>query len=199
VSNGYEISREQAISLIVENLDERDALVATTGKISRELYECRRLRNGAGSEQDFLAVGSMGHASQIALGVALAQPERRVYCLDGDGALIMHLGSLAIIGSRAPRNFVHVVLNNGCHESVGGQPTAGLDIDVSQIAKACGYRTTNSATSLAELRTSLKSMTNEEGPCLLEVRVSSASRKDLGRPDTSLVENRNRFMKFLQQ
>ena len=199
VSNGYEMSREEAISLIVENLDDRDALVSTTGKISRELYECRLLRSGVGSEQDFLAVGSMGHASQIALGVALAQPERRVYCLDGDGALIMHLGSLAIIGSRSPRNFVHVVLNNGCHESVGGQPTAGFDIDVPQIAKACGYRTTISATSLPELRTSLKSMSNEEGPCLLEVRVSSDSRKELGRPEPSLLDNRNRFMKFLQQ
>ena len=199
ISNGYEMSREKAISVIVENLDERDALVSTTGKISRELYECRELRNGAGSEQDFLAVGSMGHASQIALGVALVQPERRVYCLDGDGALIMHMGSLAIIGSRAPRNFVHVVLNNGCHESVGGQPTAGFDIDIAQIAKACGYRTTISAKSLAELRTSLKSVINEEGPCLLEVRVSGESRKELGRPEPRLLENRNRFMKFLQQ
>lgn len=199
ISNGYEMSREKAISVIVENLEERDALVSTTGKVSRELYECRRLRNGAGSEQDFLAVGSMGHASQIALGVALVQPERRVYCLDGDGALIMHMGSLAIIGSRAPRNFVHVVLNNGCHESVGGQPTAGFDIDVAQIAKACGYRTTILARSLAELRTSLKSVINEEGPCLLEVRVSGESRKELGRPEPRLLENRNRFMKFLQQ
>lgn len=199
ISNGYEMSREKAISVIVENLEERDALVSTTGKVSRELYECRRLRNGAGSEQDFLAVGSMGHASQIALGVALVQPERRVYCLDGDGALIMHMGSLAIIGSRAPRNFVHVVLNNGCHESVGGQPTAGFDIDVAQIAKACGYRTTILARSLAELRTSLKSVINEEGPCLLEVRVSGESRKELGRPKPRLLENRNRFMKFLQQ
>ncbi len=199
ISNGYEMSREKAISVIVENLEERDALVSTTGKVSRELYECRRLRNGAGSEQDFLVVGSMGHASQIALGVALAQPERRVYCLDGDGALIMHMGSLAIIGSRAPRNFVHVVLNNGCHESVGGQPTAGFDIDVAQIAKACGYRTTILARSLAELRTSLKSVINEEGPCLLEVRVSGESRKELGRPKPTLLENRNRFMKFLQQ
>lgn len=199
ISNGYEMSREKAISVIVENLEERDALVSTTGKVSRELYECRRLRNGAGSEQDFLVVGSMGHASQIALGVALVQPERRVYCLDGDGALIMHMGSLAIIGSRAPRNFVHVVLNNGCHESVGGQPTAGFDIDVAQIAKACGYRTTILARSLAELRTSLKSVINEEGPCLLEVRVSGESRKELGRPKPRLLENRNRFMKFLQQ
>ena len=199
ISNGYEMSREKAISVIVENLEERDALVSTTGKVSRELYECRRLRNGAGSEQDFLAVGSMGHASQIALGVALVQPERRVYCLDGDGALIMHMGSLAIIGSRAPRNFVHVVLNNGCHESVGGQPTAGFDIDIAQIAKACGYRTTILARSLAELRTSLKSVINEEGPCLLEVRVSGESRKELGRPEPRLLENRNRFMKFLQQ
>lgn len=111
--------------------------------ISRELFELRKVR-GEGHGYDFLTVGSMGHASQIALGIALNKPDKIICCFDGDGATIMHMGSLAIVGQRAPRNYIHIVFNNGAHDSVGGQPTVGLDIDIPEIAKACGYKTFHS-------------------------------------------------------
>ena len=114
-------------------------IVSTTGMISRELFEYRESVN-QGHERDFLTVGSMGHASQIALGIALRQADRKVYCFDGDGAVLMHMGSLAVIGSLHPANYVHVVFNNGAHDSVGGQPTVGLQVNLSLVAKACGYR-----------------------------------------------------------
>ena len=131
------LSREEAIQTVAAALGEKDVIVSTTGMISRELFEYRAAKN-QGHERDFLTVGSMGHASQIALGIALEKPDRRVWCFDGDGASIMHMGSMAIVGSKAPKNYVHVVFNNGAHDSVGGQPTVGLSIDLPAIAKAVG-------------------------------------------------------------
>lgn len=196
--NNYELSREEALVAVVETLDSSDAVVVTTGKASRELYEYRQNHGSTELKQDFLSVGSMGHASQIALGVALGQPHRRVFCLDGDGALLMHMGSLALIGTSAPRQFVHVVLNNGCHESVGGQPTVGFQVDIPNIAKACGYSAVDSVSTAADLKTSLKGFREIEGACLLEVRVSAHARKDLGRPETPPSAGREDFMEFLR-
>lgn len=136
--NTLTLSREDAIQIVASTLGEKDVIVSTTGMISRELFEYRAANN-EGHERDFLTVGSMGHASQIALGIALEKPDRRVWCFDGDGATIMHMGSMAIVASKAPKNYVHVVFNNGAHDSVGGQPTVGLDIDLPAIAKAVGY------------------------------------------------------------
>ena len=198
VANGYELSREEAMATVVGSLDGRDAVVVTTGKASREVYEYRRDRGPAASQQEFLTLGSMGHASHIALGVALSQPDRRVFCLDGDGALLMHMGSLALIGSSGPRQFVHVVLNNGCHESVGGQPTVGFEIDIPRVAEACGYSATASVSTVADLRSSLQRFREVEGPCLLEVRISASARKDLGRPQTAPSDGRDGFMEFLR-
>ncbi|MBN2404568.1 MAG: phosphonopyruvate decarboxylase, partial [Coriobacteriia bacterium] len=138
VGETLEIRREAAIAALCAKLGEDAVIVSTTGKISRELYEIREGQDRNHS-RDFLTVGSMGHASQIALGIACAKTDRSVYCFDGDGAAIMHMGGMALIGSLKPRNFKHVILNNGAHDSVGGQPTAGLAIDLSAIAKACGY------------------------------------------------------------
>ena len=146
------LTREDAIQALVALLDSDDIVVSTTGKTSRELFECRMAAAQKSMAQDFLTVGSMGHASQIALGIALAKPARRVYCFDGDGALIMHMGALAIIGTQPSSNFKHIVLNNGAHDSVGGQPTAGFEIDIPSIALACGYKVALSAETLAELR-----------------------------------------------
>ena len=127
--NDLTMSREEAIQIVAASLGEKDCIVSTTGMISRELFEYRAAMN-QGHERDFLTVGSMGHASQIALGIALAQPNRKVWCFDGDGATIMHMGSMAIVANKAPKNYVHVVFNNGAHDSVGGQPTVGLKIDL---------------------------------------------------------------------
>ena len=174
------MSREEAVQTVAESLGEQDCIVSTTGMISRELFEYRAIVN-AGHERDFLTVGSMGHASQIALGIAMAKPERRIWCFDGDGAAIMHMGSMAIVADKAPKNFVHVIFNNGAHDSVGGQPTVGLKIDLPAVARAVGYPNVLMS-----------------GPILLEVRVKKGNRKDLGRPTVTPVRNKELFMNFLK-
>jgi phosphonopyruvate decarboxylase len=165
---------------------------------SRELFELRKLR-GEGHDSDFLTVGSMGHSSQIALGVALARPGRDVLCLDGDGAMIMHLGGLATIGALGPPNLRHIVVNNGAHDSVGGQPTVAFDIDLCEIARACGYRRVLRATTADELRAHAAELAANPGPSLLEVRVAKGNRADLGRPTLTPVETKRRFMDFLRR
>ncbi|MBU3194042.1 phosphonopyruvate decarboxylase [Clostridium algidicarnis] len=192
----FEMSREDAIKEIVNALGDEDTIVSTTGMASRELFEEREARN-MGHEKDFLTVGSMGHASQIALGIALSRPKKNVYCLDGDGALLMHLGGLAIIGTQKVENFKHIVINNGAHDSVGGQSTVGLDIDIPSIAKSCGYKKTFTVSTFEDLKAYLKILVEAKGPVLLEVKVRKGARKDLGRPTTSPIENKDMFMKFL--
>jgi phosphonopyruvate decarboxylase len=200
--NDLTMSREEAIQTVAAALGEKDCIVSTTGMISRELFEYRAAMN-QGHERDFLTVGSMGHASQIALGIALAQPERRVWCFDGDGAAIMHMGSMAIVANKAPKNYVHVVFNNGAHDSVGGQPTVGLKIDLPAIAKAVGYKDAVSVSSKEELNTLLTSsflhQTSFNGPLLLEVKVKKGNRKDLGRPTTTPIQNKEALMNFLSK
>ena len=200
--NEFTMSREEAIQMVAATLGDKDCIVSTTGMISRELFEYRAAMN-QGHERDFLTVGSMGHASQIALGIALAQPERRVWCFDGDGATIMHMGSMAIVASKAPKNFVHVVFNNGAHDSVGGQPTVGLNIDLPAVAKAVGYPKTYSVSSKEELEKLLTSsflhQTSCNGPVLLEVKVKKGNRKDLGRPTTTPIQNKEALMEFLRK
>ena len=195
------MSREEAIQTVAAALGEKDCIVSTTGMISRELFEYRAAMN-QGHERDFLTVGSMGHASQIALGIALAQPERRVWCFDGDGAAIMHMGSMAIVANKAPRNYVHVVFNNGAHDSVGGQPTVGLKINLPAVAEAVGYLKTYSVSTKEELEKCLTfSFLHHpscKGPVLLEIRVKKGNRKDLGRPTTTPIENKEALMTFLK-
>jgi len=190
------LSREEAIQTVAAALGEKDCIVSTTGMISRELFEYRAAMN-QGHERDFLTVGSMGHASQIALGIAMAKPDRRVWCFDGDGATIMHMGSMAIVASKAPKNYVHVVFNNGAHDSVGGQPTVGLNIDLPAVAKAVGYKTTASVDSKEELVAALKGIA--DGPALIEVKVKKGNRKDLGRPTTTPIQNKEALMAFLSK
>lgn len=193
----FELTREAAIQQVLEFLDERDVVISTTGMASREVYEYR-IRKGEGHERDFLTVGGMGHASQIALGVALQRPDRSVYCLDGDGALLMHMGSLPIIGALRPGNFRHIVLNNGAHDSVGGQPTVGFNIDILGIARACSYQMVAHAQTQQELQCCLKDLKQSKGPCLLEIRIRRGARKNLGRPATTPVENKHAFIDFIQ-
>ena len=157
------LSREEAIQTVASYLGPKDCIVSTTGMISRELFEYRTQMN-QGHERDFLTVGSMGHASQIALGIAMEKQDRRVWCFDGDGATIMHMGSMAIVASKAPANYIHVVFNNGAHDSVGGQPTVGLQIDLPAIAKAVGYKVAITVASKEELEKALASITNNLSP-----------------------------------
>lgn len=196
--NDYPLRREASIQAVVKAIEPDAIVVSTTGMISRELFEHREAC-GEGHERDFLTVGSMGHASQIALGIALQKPDRKVYCFDGDGAAIMHMGGMAIVGSQKPDNFVHVVFNNGAHDSVGGQPTVGLRIDLPAIATACGYRAAYRATNQDELSRILDSLPSMQGPTLIEIRVCKGNRKDLGRPTTTPVENKEALMKFIKQ
>lgn len=196
--NDLTMSREEAIQTVAAALGEKDAIVSTTGMISRELFEYRTAMN-EGHERDFLTVGSMGHASQIALGIALAQPERRVWCFDGDGAAIMHMGSMAIVANKAPKNYVHVVFNNGAHDSVGGQPTVGLRIDLLAVAKAVGYKATYSVDSRTELENVLAKVNSFASPALLEIKVKKGNRKDLGRPTTTPIQNKEALMAFLNK
>ena len=192
--NNNDLIREKAIEKIVE-YSKDDIIVSTTGKISRELFEIRENKK-LGHEKDFLTVGSMGHSSMIAFSIALQKKERRIWCLDGDGALLMHLGALAIIGSRKPNNFLHIVLNNEAHESVGGMPTAVDKINLTEIAKNMGYEFVKSVNSLEELDNVLKSLTNVL--TFIEIKVSIFSRKDLMRPNISPLDNKNNFIKFLR-
>ena len=197
--NDLTMSREEAIQTVAAALGEKDCIVSTTGMISRELFEYRSAMK-QGHERDFLTVGSMGHASQIALGIALAQPERRVWCFDGDGAAIMHMGNMAIVAQKAPKNYVHVVFNNGAHDSVGGQPTVGLRIDLPAVAKAVGYKATIRVSNQAELEKELSTLNATlQGPVLLEIRVKKGNRKDLGRPTTTPIQNKEALMDFLNK
>ena len=196
--NDLTMTREEAIRIVAAALDEKDCVVSTTGMISRELFEYRVAMNQS-HERDFLTVGSMGHASQIALGIALAQPDRRVWCFDGDGAAIMHMGSMAIVANKSPKKYVHVVFNNGAHDSVGGQPTVGLKIDLPAIAKAVGYKAAYSVDSIDALNDILSETKNLESPILIEIKVKKGNRKDLGRPTTTPIQNKEALMAFLNK
>lgn len=195
--NNNILSREEALRYIVEASKE-DFIVSTTGKISRELFEIRE-HNEQGHQCDFLTVGSMGHVSSIALGIALQRPKQRVWCIDGDGAMLMHMGAMAVIGANAPKNLIHVVLNNEAHESVGGMPTVAGQVDFPGVAHACGYPTAVSASTLTELENVLNVVKSGETLSFLEVKCSLASRDDLGRPSTSLRENKRAFMNYMRR
>ena len=192
----YEHAREGALRLVCGGLDAGTVIVATTGKTSRELFELRQ-ETDAPQDLDFRTVGCMGHASQIALGVALARPDRRVVCLDGDGAVIMHMGALAIIGAQAVPNFKHVVFNNGAHDSVGGQPTVGFGIDLPAVARACGYRAAWSVATEADIVAGFEQLKQTAGPALLEIKVNKGARANLGRPTISPSANKQALMSAL--
>jgi len=196
--NDYPMSREDAMKVVVDSLGNDDVVVSTTGKLSRELFEYRE-STCQGHGRDFLTVGSMGHSSSIALGIALEKPNRNVFCFDGDGAFLMHTGAITNIGKLSPTNYKHIVFNNGAHESVGGQPTLAYSIDIPAIAKAVGYNGAFSVSTKEELHEVIKKVKSNAGPILLEIKVSVSSRDDLGRPTTTPVENKNAFMEFLSK
>ena len=195
--NAYEMRREAVIRRIVR-VSGGDPVLSTTGKASRELYEIRG-RNGEGHQYDFLTVGSMGHASSIALGVALHRPGTKVWCIDGDGAALMHMGAMAVIGQTAPENLIHVVINNEAHESVGGMPTAAGGIDLLKVAEGCGYKRVYRAQDPETLDQTLRSAREGEGLAFLEVKAAIGAREDLGRPASSPKENKKAFMEYLSE
>ena len=191
--NDYTLTREEAIRRVTAAAGPEDVIVSTTGKASRELFEIREAR-GEGHERDFLTVGSMGHSSSIALGIALQQPHRRVFILDGDGAVLMHMGSLALMGANRPGNVIHLVLNNSAHETVGGMPTVAGQMNLPQVALGCGYPHAACVSDASSLDAALALAMARRDLMLLEVKCALGSRPDLGRPTTTAVENKRALM-----
>lgn len=191
------MSREEAIEKIMLSADDKTAFVSTTGMASRELYELRDKHNQA-HDRDFLTVGGMGHCSQIALAIAMNKADRQVYCIDGDGASIMQMGGMATIGTRNPSNMVHFVMNNGAHDSVGGQPTVGRQIDLCAIAVGCGYENVVKVETPEELDAVLHDDETKSKLTFVEVLVTKGARKDLGRPKSTPVQNKEALMEFLK-
>lgn len=197
-SNSNTLTREDAIKSIVDYLTLDDIIISTTGKTSRELFEYREYKN-QGHNNDFLTVGSMGHSSTLALSIALNKKDKRIICFDGDGAVLMHMGSIAMIGSKSPENYYHVIFNNEAHESVGGLPTIIKNVDISKVALSCNYNKTFYVNNEDDLLETLPKFFDQKGPNLLIIDVSIYSRSDLGRPTTTPIENKNSLMKKLQE
>lgn len=191
--NGYTLVREQALKIILETVYKKACIVSTTGKISRELYEqCDTLYGN--HDKLFMTVGGMGHASMIAYGIAQADNSRQIVCIDGDGAVMMHMGALAFIAKQSPKNFLHIVINNAAHESVGSIPTGFSGQSYAEIAKASGYPNVYTAVDKTELADALLAAKRKRELSMIEVMVSLESRTDLGRPKESAKENRMSFM-----
>lgn len=193
--NPYTMIREEIIEHIVKVSGE-DMVIATTGKTGRELFEIRE-RQGKGHQRDFLTVGSMGHSSSIALGIALNKPERKIWCIDGDGAALMHMGALAVLGRHRPANLVHIVINNEAHESVGGMPTVADRIDFAGVAEACGYPYTVCVDSFEKLDRELEEAAERNVLTFIEIKAAIGARSDLGRPTSTPVENKEIFMEYM--
>lgn len=194
-TNQNKMIREEIIRHIVRFTGE-DPIISTTGKASRELFEIRT-ENGQSHKCDFLTVGSMGHSSSIALGIAVHKTTAKVWCIDGDGAVLMHMGALAVIGSNKPKNMVHIVINNEAHETVGGMPTVSKSMDFVEIARGCGYTYATCVNTFEDLDVELKLAKDMKQLCLIEVKCSIGARSNLGRPTTTAIENKKNFMEHL--
>lgn len=195
-SNANTMLREEIIRHIVKFSGE-DPIVSTTGKASRELFEIREA-NRQSHKYDFLTVGSMGHSSSIALGIAINKPTRRIWCIDGDGALLMHMGAMAVIGQCKSKNFIHIVINNAAHESVGGMPTVAESVDLAGMAKNCGYPYTVCVDNYDDLDRELKIAKQSGTLSFIEIRCGIGARKNLGRPTIATLENKRYFMEYLK-
>lgn len=194
--SGLGLTRLGALKLIRDTARGDAAFVATTGYCSRELYELTQHEPKVPA-REFLNVGAMGHGSQIALGIAVRQPDRPIWMLDGDGAAIMHMGAFATIGKHAGRNFVHVLFNNQMHESVGGQPTAANVVDFPNLARSCGYKWATTITSESELQHWIGVANDSQGPGLMDIRQVSRHLGKLGRPNEDFASRKRSFMDFL--
>ena len=195
--NDNEMKREEIIRHIIQVSGE-DPVVSTTGKASRELFELREAF-GQSHKYDFLTVGSMGHSSSIALGIAAQKPDTKIWCIDGDGAVLMHMGAMAVLGSEHPGNMIHIVINNGAHETVGGMPTVAAGVDLPAVAKACGYPFAVSVDGFESLDSELKAAKARHALTFIEVKCAIGARDDLGRPTTTAKENKENFMEYLKE
>ena len=195
--NDFMMMREEIIKHIVK-ASKNDPIISTTGKASRELFEIREA-NKESHQYDFLTVGSMGHASSIALGVSINKPNTKVWCIDGDGALLMHMGAMGVIGNINPNNLVHILINNSSHETVGGMPTVSESINYPSIAMACGYKYVTSVDNFFDLDRELEIVNKNNVLSFLEIKSSIGARSDLGRPTTTAKENKENFMKYLSE
>lgn len=193
--NGNALLREEIIRQVV-SISGEDIIVSTTGKTSRELFEIRE-SNEQSHNRDFLTVGSMGHSSSVALQIALQRPDKRVWCIDGDGAALMHMGAIALIGANQPKNLIHVLINNGAHESVGGMPTVAEKVDWRMVAEGCGYPRAFLAETEREATDVLHRAAACGTLCFIEIRAAIGARADLGRPTTTPIENKMAFMGML--
>lgn len=191
----FTLSREEALEAMMKHIDNKSVIVSTTGKTSREVFEIRE-RNKDSHERDFLTVGSMGHTASIALGIALSS-KKTVFCFDGDGSMLMHLGGLGVAAVNAPDNFKYVVINNGAHESVGGQPTIALDINVKKVLEGLGFSKVYEVKTLEDIEKEFSKFKRKNKAALV-VYVNQGSREDLGRPTTTPIENKEALMKFLR-
>lgn len=191
------MKREEIIEHITK-VTKEDPIISTTGKASRELFEIRTA-NHQNHGSDFLTVGSMGHASSIALGVAINKVDKKIWCIDGDGAALMHMGAMGVIGANKPANLVHILINNGAHETVGGMPTVASNMDFVAIAKACGYPHAVSVDSFEKLDEALQTAKDTNALSFIEVKCSIGARDDLGRPTTTALENKINFMEYLKK
>lgn len=194
--NENNMKREDIIKHIVA-VSKEDIIVSTTGKASRELFEIRESNNEPHS-YDFLTVGSMGHSSSIALGIAAMKDEKKIWIIDGDGSALMHMGSMALLGSVSPNNIVHIIINNSSHETVGGQPTVAKDIDFVKIADGCGYSNAIKVYDFDSLDKALCEAKSRNDLSLIEVKCAIGAREDLGRPTTTARENKESFMKNIK-
>lgn len=195
--NSYTMRREEIIQHILQ-VSGTDPIISTTGKASREVFETR-VHNGQEHKYDFLTVGSMGHSSSIAMGIAINKPNQKIWCIDGDGAVLMHMGAMAVIGANQLPNLIHVIINNGAHETVGGMNTVADKINLVAIAKACGYEYTVSVDNMDALDEELRSAKKRNVLTMLEVKCSIGARADLGRPTTTARENKENFMEYLKE
>jgi len=191
------ITRENSLEIILSEISDSSIIISTTGKTSREIFEIRE-KNNLPHNRDFLTVGSMGHCSSIALGIAISKPNKKVICIDGDGSLIMHMGSLSTIGKVSPQNFYHILINNYAHESVGGQATSAKIIEMSDLAMSNGYKHTFSIQSANKLRSQIKKYITCQGPAFMEIKTQIGSRSNLGRPTISSIDNKKLFIDYLR-
>lgn len=189
--NNYSLTREEALKTIIDNLNDDEFIVSTTGKTSREIFEIREANNQSHAN-DFLTVGSMGHTSSIALGISLGT-NKDIYCIDGDGSFIMHMGASVINASIAPKNFKYIIINNGAHESVGGQPTVGFLIDMEKVLEGVGFKHIFKAQTKEEIKKAMKKL-KEEALAVLVIYTKQGARKDLGRPTITPIQNKENIM-----
>ena len=188
-----EMTRLAALQTIVSERDDQTVLLAATGKTGRELYEIDD------SKQHFYLVGSMGCASSLGLGLAMVKPRHRIVAIDGDGALLMRMGVLATNGYYGPKNLLHILLDNNCHDSTGGQKTVSHWVDFPTVALSCGYERVVEVNSLKELATAIVDWKMRPALTFLRVRVKKGSKKDLGRPSIKPHEVKERLMNFLKE